>query len=243
MGLGCGEAFAGQKACVWRNPCSVLGLGASCLLPSVNHFFLQHCCFPHLVLKSCEPPVPVSASSWAGRQQPPARPCCFEAVQGTDTEAEGPPPGTRPCPGLARFSGIWHEAVGRALDWRREPRMLHGPAAQLPVPTPDSATALRNGTSGLNVTKGLLGFGVLREGLELSSLLPGPPSWSPPHPALLPDRVRGTGSYWLTQTRCNPFPGRARRPSSAEALGIFETPWSLALEPRVETTAPLREHI
>lgn len=52
-----------------------------------------------------------------------------------------------------------------------------------------------------------------------------------PHPALLPDMVQGGGSYWVTRTRCSPFPRRAQRPSPAEALGIFETPWSLASEP------------
>lgn len=62
---------------------------------------------------------------------------------------------------------------------------------------------------------------------------PSPPGSSRelPHPALLPDMVQGSGSYWLTQTRCSPFPGLAQWPSSTAALGIFETPWSLASEP------------
>lgn len=90
------------------------------LVSSVNHFFIRVGCFSHLVLKSWEPLMPVSASSPGGGQQPPACLCRVEAVGGTDKEAQGPPPGEGPAldpPGvehLARGSGKKSSLVSEA---------------------------------------------------------------------------------------------------------------------------------
>lgn len=71
----------------------------------------------------------------------------------------------------------------------------------------------------------------MEEGYQEAEPSPTGSSREVPQPALLPDMVQGSGSYRLTQTRCSPFPRHAHRPSSSSAVGIFETPWSLASEP------------
>lgn len=125
------------------------------LMPSVNHF-LQHGGFSHLMLKSCEPLMPASASSWAGRQQPPA-----SLGRGSDRRGgSGSPFWERALPWICQTSSAPSAFSFHPKKWDIWPECHEGPTELW-------------GSSG----KGWDGWGEASG--ERRSVPPGPPSWSP----------------------------------------------------------------